>query len=130
MKTEMKTNYAKRDEIIFGYQLDPTCYDIKHFEDLSYEKLKELVDGDMADPKEQQNDCPSIGEILGFLKENPRFTVHGYVVTPRRSDVRVSVEGVELRGIATADEIVNFTKMFRKADEFSIDSHYVRCWYD
>jgi hypothetical protein len=111
--------------------------DCARFSGMSLECLKELIENGFADPNETQNDSPDIASYVEFLEQHSKYsklTLHGYIITPTRSDVRVSVEGLE--GELGQDDLPDFAILFRYADEFSIDTpeHFgqftVRCWYD
>ena len=111
--------------------------DYARFSGMNAECLQELVDNGFADLDETQNDSPDIKTYLDFLKDHSKYsnlTLHGYIITPTREDVRVSIEGPE--GDLGQDDLPDFATLFRYADEFSIDTpeHFgqfkVRCWYD
>ena len=93
-------------------------------------QLEKLLTEKFADPEEQQNDCPPIGEILEFIELHPDFTAHGYVTGIQRSDYRVSLEGVDLDRPPTKEEIVDFVKTFRYADELDVLDDRLHCWFD
>lgn len=113
----------------FNYGGDASDYSLFSFDNLGAVKLGALIKLGFADPEECQNDSPTIGDILKFLKANPSCTAHGYAVSPERDDYRISVEGVEGH---TGDEqqISAFTKMFRDADDFRAQFGYQYAWYD
>ena len=104
--------------------------DITHFKGLALANLEKLLAEKFADPEEQQNDCPPISEIFEFMQRNPDFTAHGYAVSIKRQDYRVSVEGVELDRPPTRDEIVDFVKTFRFADDLDVEDNRLHCWFD
>lgn len=104
-------------------------YDILRFDNMPADILQKMVDLRFADPDERQNDSPSIGEILEFLKENPNFTAFGYAVTVERPDYRISIEGVESSDYDPR-QIANFVDLFRFADEFEVSKDYQRAWFD
>lgn len=124
-------DYKLRDSMLnckFGDDIDKD-YDIFWFDGLDAIGLQRLVDLRFADVEEYQNSSPTIGEILEFLKKNPSFTAHGYAVTPLRDDYRISIEGVEGK-TDNRDEIDNFIKLFRHADDFRFESGYAYAWFD
>lgn len=112
--------------------------DCAGFRGMDADCLKELIDAGFADPNETQNDSPDIATYLSFLqehKEGSQLTAHGYLITPERSDVRVSVEGIE--GILDMGDVGDFVSLFRGADELSLEASetrsfrfVARCWYD
>jgi len=104
-------------------------YEIRYFDQLDADTLQQLIDLKFADPKEKQEDAPTIANFLKWLRDNPDYKAHGYVVSINRDDYRVSIEGVD--GCAKTPEALNrFIKMFRKANEFHVDADYQRAWYD
>lgn len=125
---ETMKDYKARDAIV-GVTEDDYRGGVAHFEGLTVESLTKLVEMDFADPDEQQNSAPTIAEILDFMLRNPRFTAHGYVVDPRRADVRVSLEGVALNEKPTDKERDDFVSTFRHADDFSFKTNCY-AWFD
>jgi len=133
MKYQSNKNSKLRDSMLpnpqFKYGGDASDYSLFSFDNLGSAKLEALIELGFADPEDNQNDSPTIGEILKFLKANPSFTAHGYAVTPERDDYRISIEGVEGH---TGDEqqISEFIKMFGDANEFSAKRGKQYAWYD
>lgn len=126
----MKTDYRRRDEIIFNAVSEPGSYDIHRFENLRESQLRKLIDEGLADPGMTQNNSPTIKKIMEFLTAYPVFRGIGYVITPLREDCRVSIEGVEVMGNVSEDDRKAFKKMFKNADEFTNEPGYLRAWYD
>ena len=130
----------ERDLILFGDH-DPERYwgGTRHYSDLSPEGMEDLIRKGYADPEEEQNSCPSIGECLDFCKRHKGFRMHGYAVCRERGDCRVSVEGVEADpeavpyGTPEYDETVqDFVDLFRLADDMQIGNRTTDwyCWFD
>lgn len=132
---KMNMNYNRRNEIMDGL-LGDSYGGIQRFSGLTAEKLSLLVKEKFADPTETQNNSPTISDFLNFLKKNPGFTAHGYVVLPEREDYRVSIEGVEWSGTESLSpkSMQEFVDMFRDADEFILNmvgpNPSAWCWYD
>ena len=83
------------------------------------------------DPNERQNLSPTAEEMLGFCGSDPKWYVHGYAVSPDRSDCRVTFEGVGSTEPLSADEAVEFVKIFRYASELQFGvGECAWCWYD
>lgn len=120
-----------RDLIIFGR---PGNYlgGIERFSKLSLSALRKLFVREYIDPDDSQNGSPTASEYLGFMEDHsdPSWTVHGYVVSPKRGDCRVTIEGCEKDGAPTIDEIIDFVRMFRDANEFEVKKTGLYCWYD
>lgn len=123
-----------RDEIIFGEPYNPKKYPggCRSFDKLTLEQIGRLEELDILDMSEAQNDSPSIGGIIEFLRarDTDGWYVHGYCVSPDRSDFRVSFEGVGKEMTPTMKDLYDFTCLFRFADEFSADEDGLWCWYD
>lgn len=123
-----------RDQVVFGENYTPKKYvgGIRRFDELTLREIEELDDLGIVDLNDSQNDSPTAGEIIDFLKSRKTdgWYVHGYCVGPDRSDFRISFEGVGKRSAPSKQDIIDFAMMFRWADEFSIDEDGLRCWYD
>ena len=117
---------------LLGANEDYRAGGIQYFDGLTAEILQVLIDEGFADSDEGFNNAPTTGEFLTFVKLNPEFVMHGYVVSPERSDYRVTIEGVKGTIDLRSDAFVEFVKMFREADEFTVDSNtgYCFAWYD
>lgn len=126
----MNRNHILRDTIIFGKDI-PSYSDICHFNGLSLDQLKQLIDSEFIELDECQNDSPTTQEIYDFMKKYPDYTAHGYVVTINRKDYRTTLEGVEKRsGFDSKQECNEFHKLFKSADELIVDEDNIYCWYD
>ncbi len=132
LEQKRKIDFEERDKFIVTNT--QTCsqekgYDVFRFEGLSYKDLLTCIKKGWADPEETQNSSPSIQELADFLKDNPAFKAHGYVVSPRREDRRISLEGVKAYKRPSPRSVQAFLKMFRQADECDVVMPY-RAWYD
>ena len=102
---------------------------VNHFENLSSDTLQTLVDKGYADLDDKQNDAPTLGEFLSFMKQYPEFTAHGYVVSNDRNDRRISIEGLE--GNTTDEHVIEaFKELSEYADELDCENGHCRCWFD
>ena len=101
---------------------------IEHFRFMPGKVLAEVLRAAPVLEAGAQNDAPTFAEFVVFGEKYPRMTFHGYVVSARRTDERISVEGFE----GPADLCDGMTKedyaIFARADEF--DPHAVRAWWD
>lgn len=126
----------KREQILFGRSYDEksySCGGVCHFDDLTVAKAEELIDLGYMDPEEAQNDSPTVQQFVDFIKssDNPdSWRLHGYVVSPLRSDVRVSVDGIESVEPITTDTLLEFAMANRYADELLCSDGMAYCWYD
>ena len=124
----------QRDEIIFGEVFNRKKYGggLRRFDDLTLEQIDKLEELGVLDMEEAQNYSPNTGEIIDFLREHKTdgWYVHGYCISPERSDFRITFEGVGKKTPPSKDELIDFTNMFRGADEFNVDKEGMYCWYD
>lgn len=102
---------------------------IERFSDLCIQRLDLLIKGGYADPLDRRNQAPSTGEFRAFLAKNPRFTAHGYVVSPHRREYRTVIRGVKLLGSISEQETEAFVKMFRYAEYSEATADQLFCWY-
>lgn len=102
---------------------------VRHFSQMDADTLQWMVDNKFADPQDKQNDAPTLGRFLTFLKQHPNFRAIGYVVDKSRGDYRLTVEGAEGWGLSEQD-IWDFTDLAYDADEFVVGADYARAWYD
>lgn len=124
----------QRDQIIFGENFNAKKYGggIRSFEDLTMIQINQLEGIDVLNMNERQNESPTVGEMLDFLKERETdgWYIHGYCVSPERDDFRISFEGVGKRTPPSKQDIIDFALLFRWADEFYVGEDGLRCWYD
>lgn len=126
----MNKNYQLRDQIVFTGNV-PDYNDIKHFTHLSLLQLQQLIDLDFIELTECQNNSPTTQEIFNFMAKYPQYTAHGYVVTIKRPDYRITLEGVEkFRGLSSTQEATDFYKLFSNADALEVTDNNIYCWYD
>lgn len=126
---KLNMDIKTRDEMIFG-KYDPDSYmgGCRSFGNMSVDLLSKLVEMNFADPDDRQNDAPSIEEFIEFMNKWSGYVVHGYVISDKRSDYRVSVEAIEKIGeFKTKEEFEDFVSMFRYADEFDTKGY---TWFD
>lgn len=124
----------QRDQIIFGENYNEKKYGggLRSFEELTLPQIDRLIDLGILDMDDAQNDAPTVGEIVEFLRgrETDGWYVHGYCISPDRADFRISFEGVGKKSAPSKQDIIDFATLFRWADEFDIGDDGVRCWYD
>ena len=139
----MKNNnldYTKRDELIFGRQLEPDEMfgGVAHFGSGNYcagplltiDKAKQLINDGFLDPEDVQNYNPTAKEFVDFCSQYPQVKMHGYVVSSQRDDCRVTIEGLECQNDITEQLIIDFSNKFNDADNFSVDENNLFCWWD
>ena len=123
-----------REQLIFGRDYDPDNYrGTCQFDNLSFQKAKELMERGYLSPEDKQNESPTAQEFVDFMAAHDpdNWFLHGYVVSPYREDVRVSIEGIGSVGPITDHDMVDFLRTFRHADSLiAEDEQPVFCWYD
>ena len=127
----LNRDIEKRDEIIFG-KYEPKSYQggMCRFENLSLEKLKQLVDLNFIRLEERQNDSPSVREFIEFMEKYSGYTVMGYTISGDRRDYCVSLEGIEKDNyVDSGEEISEFINLFGGADDFDT-YHGMYAWFD
>lgn len=106
---------------------NPWLGGIKEFNEIPYdniEKIAEILGEEFLN--QTQNHSPSTREFLEKLKPYRDQTVfYGYVVSPTRSDERVTIEAVKT--VKNDDTIL----MFRYADDFQFtEDGLLYVWWD
>ena len=125
----------KRDRLIFGKPYDEARYSmggICRFE-IPLTVVKELLIEGLADPDDCQNLAPSIVEIYNWCNEHTLedWYAHGYAVSGKRGDCRVSVEGIGSYKPLKRGVVGEYKKMFYAADDLMGNTKTpAYCWYD
>lgn len=104
-------------------------YDILYFKHLTPEVYHKLVHEGLIDPEDAQNNSPTFSNMNDFCEKHPGFTMHGYVVSPYRSDCRITCEGVEMEN-PNSEYMNDFYHMFYGADTCKFTIDVARSWYD
>jgi hypothetical protein len=125
----------KRREIEFGFPSAPgnPFKDYRHYQNMTLDELKKIVELWPDEAQEQQNDAPSIEEFIALGEEFPGMTFHGYSIHPPREDTRVSVEGFDFTGTPEqAVALVNKLHAEYSVEELEIspDGRSVHTWWD
>jgi len=131
-----------RDAIIFDgaqtiskYYMNGYSGGVRRFDGINVIQLESLFKSKFIDPQDAQNDAPTCQEFYDFMlkwKKHP-IMAHGYVVEKKRSDYRVSIEGLAYNNdnedIPTG-LLLEFTELCRLADSFKADVKNLYCWFD
>lgn len=129
----------RREEIIFGQEGENYEHGgIKSFNSLNVTQLGRLISEQLIDPDDAQNDSPTAKEFFDFgVKWNCLFSVeyNGYVVSKKRPDCRVSIEGIDVyadQGSETFSPqfMIDFVNVFRHADAFDLTIDKAGAWFD
>lgn len=125
----------ERERLVFGENFDVEKYKyggVRHFSMMPPDTARKLMELGYVDPDEAQNCSPEAEFMVKFCEEmGDAWYLHGYVVSPKRSDCRITFEGVESDEGLTAMEALKFMRAFRFADEICADAgDLAYCWYD
>lgn len=125
----------EREQMIFHEDYDERNYHggIRSFEKMDLLTAANLLQKGYLSLEEQQNNSPTVGEILEFCTTHElskNWTLHGYAVSRDRADIRVSIEGIDGTGPFSVDTIIAFSQLFHDADEFNLNTYSAYCWYD
>ena len=92
--------------------------------------LQQLLSNNFIDSADQQNEAPTVAQIIEFLSRHPGTYAFGYAVSPDRPDYRVSLEGIVApKSIVTPDLRAAVDIFCQDADETGEDPD-VFCWWD
>lgn len=132
--TTMNKDYKKRNEIIFGDDdvdsNDNWLGGTRNFESLDLEQLNALIKNKFIDLEDAQNLSPTVADFLDFMKKYPAVKAHGYAVSHKRDDYRVSLEGLEFHGDVSKEMLMDFIYVCRLADEFTAEDDHLYAWWD
>ena len=107
---------------------------ITHFNSLTLQGALTLLENKFLDPEERQNLAPTVNDMIEFIKANfpDKIGFHGYIVSPRREDVRISFEGINnlSNSTFTKKELETIFNFFDYADELKLARKSIWVWYD
>ncbi len=140
---ELNIDFKRREEIIFGKSVvwDDELGGCEFFEDLTLNKLAQLLEEGFANPQETQNNSPTIQEFYEFGKKFQNLGYEqffiGYVVSPDREDYRTSIDAIQLSlesetidSRIYADFVSAFKRFAQTADETDISLKLLYAWWD
>lgn len=120
-------DYARRDRILEPYFVDKEYFGgVRRFKGVPYSVMYTLACEGFIDLGMAQNFSPTISTFMLIMKNNPEMVVDGYVVSPRRSDVRVSVDGISGKCNANDSKLLKY----HYPDDYSYKNGVVRAWWD
>jgi hypothetical protein len=123
-------NYELRERLLKPYYEKEKIGGLRCFTCLPLNVLEELISHNFVE-MEEWNCCDGVAKLfLPFLRRHPQFSAHGYAVLEGREDTRITIEGVECSALLTIDEIIDFARTFRGADDMALYDDYADCWYD
>jgi len=107
-----------------------TSGDYTTIDRFTLDQLRTLLKAGLLDPEEQQNEAPTIRELMEFMEKWPGVYAHGYTIGGERDDARVSLEGLACAEVdVTQDLLRAFVMLCRGADELDIEGD-LRAWWD
>ena len=122
-KTEDKNQNMKnplREEVLAPYFCSESVGGAQSFKGVTLDALEKLISEHLVDMG-TWNSCEGVAKLfLPFLRRNPGFTAHGYIISWERVDARVAIEGIEKEGRLSKTELIDFANTFWGADEVEI----------
>jgi hypothetical protein len=113
---------------LLGVAVPPTQGSLTYFNGASLKTLRTLNAEGFLDLEEAQNESPTVGEMMQFMRGVPSAKAHGYIVANDRNDRRISLEGLELDEDASETERAEFHNWI---EETHPDEHTDRyAWWD
>lgn len=109
---------------------------------ISVDDAERLIFRDYLSPEQRFNDAPAVQQLIDSAKavnevapEDGECRLIGYVVTPKRTDSRVTIEGAVYQGpVEEGDDVhVTFMRQFGTGYEYSEsfgDDGLLRRWHD
>lgn len=131
----LNRNHIRRDEIL-GTTASRNYYDgLKPFTGLGVEKLRQLMEEQFIHPAARQGRSPPAAHFLRFMQRWPQVVAHGYAVSRRRKDYRVTIVGIEcdLSSVpaSDADKLREEFRLFcHGADEYDDEGSRLFAWWD
>jgi len=131
----------EREMLLFGKKLTDKDYlgGVVRFDEITIPTAQRLIELGYLEPTERQNESPTAETMIEWGKKwndkygLPIVFVHGYVVSHKREDCRITLEGIRCfwLGLPNLREMIDdFINQFRNADEFSYDEEHGFCWWD
>lgn len=124
---------SERDKMLSKYFIDKEYMGgIRRFEKVPLEVVVKLVSKGFLKPHERQNLSPSTIEFIKFAKEWKKQGIeilfHGYVVSKKRDDCRITLEGMQTKEDYTDNKkfLASWFRFAITADDLS--ANY--CWWD
>jgi hypothetical protein len=135
---KMNKNIRERDLLLKGFFDTPKYIGgTRTFKKLPLPLLKVLVSEGFADPNDQQNHAPSIGDLITFAEEMEKkgysFYFSGYAVSDTRVDYRVSIDTILVKFYFNETNHINnkiIKAFFRNPDMSEEDHNLMLFWYD
>ena len=130
-RLRLNNDEEKRDKIIFG-EYDPDSYigGVRHFEGLTCDKLSDLLSQNFINPLEKKKNAPDVVQIHQFIERYPDYTAHGFAISNRRYDYRVTLEGIKKeKPPDSAAELEDF-KAFSKDAVVVETGDKMYCWFE
>lgn len=127
---------ALRAQIIYGERAEPPADesgDISYFRHMSVETARQLITEGFLDPEERHGRAPCVADMLSFCEGDAgaQWYVHGFVVSSKRADSRVALEGIGSDAPLGSTQRARFSQAFQDADILVTEENEgCYCWYD
>ena len=126
----MNENQKRRDELLSIPADAKPLGEMVRFRGLTHDRLELLLSEGFIEENATQNNSPTVKGFLLFMKNYPEATAHGYAISLRRSDYRVSLEGLHYVGYVSKAMALDFVKLCRSASTFKCEDRYLYSWWD
>lgn len=134
MDVVFNRDVQRRDSILKEFFNRSSGGGVLGFHGLTVEVMQQLIDENFLSPTSYQNDSPTAGSFLEFMKKYPFVKAHGYAVDIDRRDYRITIEGLEADLPEDKDDkiefIIAFVDNFHHADDFTLTEDNVHAWWD
>lgn len=131
-KFAFNRDFSRRDAIL-GIEVDWNSNrtgGIARFSNLESGMLLKLFEEGFIDPNDKQNAAPTVRAFLEFMKQNPKVLAHGYAVSPKRDDYRVTIEGLTVPASDVTPQLEKrFIEFCKGTDELTLKGG-LRSWWD
>lgn len=103
---------------------------------IKVDQLQKLVEKKFANPKDKQNNAPTLGCLLEIgqlaLSHGQEVEFVGYAISAKREDYRITIDGINiwLEAKLSRELVDKVLPLEETADEFIFDSDCVTAWWD
>ena len=129
MASFLTVEQEKLRDNILGINKAKYLYGVGNYENLTLTQLTQLVENDFIKLDYSFNDSPKVRVFFDFMTKYPVFKCSGFS-TRRKDDYSIVISGIEASAIDNRDAVIEFSNIFRLADEFCVSSDYCSAWYD
>lgn len=125
----------RREQLIYHRDYEPDNYpwtEILYFSRMPIGTVRQLVAEGLLDPQARHNDSPTVQDMLDFCSgaDEDIWFFHGFTVSPKRGDSRVTLEGFESFTSPTPERTEEFLRFNRRGETEVSEDGACWCWYD